>query len=292
MTQPKPQLYVLTAAGPQPLPIRPGATDFTVLYHGLALGVYSVIRTFGHNRFFQLEHHLARTVRSMRLLGWDYQLDEERLRRAIHELCTAYPSPEMRVRIDILAEPATAFGSTSRELIALMPFTPPSAMLYAKGIVVGYATGLHRTNPLAKTADFAEARKQASTHDSGVSGFYEHLLTNDQGQILEATSANFYAVRDGVIYTAGEGVLEGVTRRILLDLVAAQGIPLRLQAIHVDEVPTLDEALISSSSRGIMPIVQIGDQTIANGIPGPLTKKLIAAYNGHVEAHLQTAIRE
>ena len=282
---PQPQLYALTTDGPCPLPVPACATGFTDLYHGLSLGVYSVIRTFHHNHFFQLEHHLARTTRSMRLLDWDYQLDEQRLRYAIHELSTAYPSPEMRVRIDVLAEPATTLGTNNRELIALMPFCPPPTALYQTGVAVGYAKGLHRDNPLAKTADFAEARKQAATDD-----FYEQLLTTAEGQILEATSANFYGVRDGVLCTAGEGVLEGVTRRIVLDLATTLAVPVQLQAIHMNDIDTLDEALISSSSRGILPVVQIGRQTICTGRPGPITRKLISAYNDYVEAHLQTAI--
>ncbi len=280
------ELYALTPTGPQPLPVPLTATDFTELYYGLALGIYSIARTFHHNQFFQLDHHLARTVKSMRLLGWDYTLDEARLRSAIHELCTAYPSAEMRVRIDVLAAPATALGIDCRELIALMPFTPPPDQLYQLGVRVGYATGLHRDNPLVKTADFAEARKRMGQADN----YYEQLLVDDQGQILEATSANFYAVRDGVVYTAGAGVLEGVTRRIILDLVQGAALPLTLQAISTDDVPALDEAMISSSSRGILPVVQIGDQTIGQGQPGPITQQLIAAYNAYVKAHLQTAI--
>ncbi|MEZ4682482.1 MAG: aminotransferase class IV [Caldilineaceae bacterium] len=243
-----------------------------------------MIRTFHHHYFLHLDHHLARTVQSMQLLGWDYQLDEERLRRAIHELATAYPAPELRVRIDVLAEPVTARGSASRELIALMPFTPPPDELYQTGVAVGYATGLHRANPLAKTADFAAVRKAAA-----VGTFYEYLMVDDQAQILEATSANFYGVRDGVVYTAGAGVLEGVTRRIVLELVAAQGLPLQLQAVHRNKVSKLDEAFISSSSRGLLPVVQIGDQRIGDGRPGPITKQLMAAYQAYVEAHLQTA---
>jgi len=281
----EPQLYALTSSGPQPLPIPPGAADFTDLYQGLSLGVYSVIRTFHHNRFFQLDHHLARTVRSMRLLGWTYQPDEKRLRQAIHELSTAYPAPETRLRLDLLAEPVHLLGHESRELLALMPFTPPPPSLYTDGVAVGYATGLHRDNPLVKNASFANARKEA-VRDS----VYEQFLTNAQGQILEATSANFYGVRDGIFYTADEGVLEGVTRRILLDLVRAQGIPVQLQPLLVAEVPTLDEAMISSSSRGLLPVVQIDTTRIGDGTPGPITRRLIAAYNAYVDAHLQTAI--
>jgi len=280
-----PELYAVTDQWLQPLAVPADATDFSDLYTGLALGVYSSVRTFRHNQFLQLGSHLARTVNSMRLLGWTYTLDEARLRRAIHTACTAYPAPEMRVRIDLLAEPATSRGSNSRELIALMPFSPPPATLYETGVTLGYAAGLHRENPLIKRADFANRRKGTATAEH-----YEQLLLTEDGQILEATSANFYAVRAGEFYTADEGVLEGVTRRIVLALVTAAAIPLHLRAIHRGEGPTLTEALISSSSPGIVPVVRIGEHTIGDSQQGPVPQQLIAQYHGYVEAHLQTAI--
>ena len=280
------QLYAITPTGPQALPVPEDTTDFTDLYQGLALGVYSIVRTFDHNRFFQLGHHLARTVNSLEMLGWSYSLNEQRLRCAIHDLCTAFPASEVRVRIDVLAEPATALGVESRELIALMPFTPLPARVYQRGVAIGFALGLQRDNPLIKTADFAVERKQASSAER----YHDYLLTSDTGEILEATSANFYAARNGILYTAGDGILEGVTRRVVLDLVAAEQIPLNLQAIQHSEIPTLDEAMISSSSRGILPVVCIGDQVIGSGRPGPITQQLIAAYNTYVKAHLKTAL--
>lgn len=280
------QLFAVTPAGPQPLPVPAAATDFTDLYHGLALGVYSVVRTFDHNQFLRLDHHLARTVKSMRLLGWEYQLDEHRLRQAMHALCTAYPAPEMRVRIDILAEPALALGTASRELLAFMPFTPLPADYYTHGVTLDFATGLQRANPLIKTADFAEARKR-----SGIgSRSYDSLLIDPNGNILEGTSSNFYAVRAGVIYTAGQGVLEGITRSILLDLMRQQQLPMQLEAVPVADLDQLDEAAISSSSRGLLPVVQIGDTVIGNGRPGPYTQRLMAAYDAFVAQNIQTAI--
>ncbi|MEZ4730543.1 MAG: aminotransferase class IV [Caldilineaceae bacterium] len=280
------QLFAVTPAGPQPLPVPAGATDFTDLYHGLALGVYSVVRTFNHNKFLRLDHHLARTVKSMQLLGWEYALDEFRLRQAIHTLCTAYPAPEMRVRIDVLAEPALALGTASRELLAFMPFLPLPADYYTHGVTLDFATGLQRTNPLIKTADFAEARQR-----SGVDAHsYESLLVDPNGNILEGTSSNFYAVRAGVIYTAGQGVLEGITRAILLDLMGQQQLALRLEAVNVADLAQLDEAAISSSSRGLLPVVQIGDTIIGNGQPGPYTQRLTAAYDAFVAQTIQPAI--
>lgn len=281
------QLFAITAAGPQSLPMPSDASDFTDLYHGLALGVYSVIRTYDHNKFLRLDHHLARTVNSMRLLGWDYQLDEVRLRQAIHALCTAFPAPEMRVRIDILAEPAHSLGTASRELLALMPFTPLPSSYYTQGVAVDFATALHRANPLIKTADFAEARKRGGYSAAS----YESLLV-EEGKILEGTSSNFYGVRDGVLYTAGQGVLEGITRSVVLDLARQLALPVQLEAIAVTAVEQLAEAAISSSSRGLLPVVQVGETRIGTGQPGPYTQRLMAAYEAFVAQNVRTAIHD
>ena len=279
------QLFAITAAGPQPLPTPNDAKDFTDLYHGFALGVYSVIRTYGHNKFLRLDHHLARTVKSMGLLGWDYQLDESRLRQAIHTLCTAFPSPEMRVRIDVLAEPAYRLGTESRELLALMPFTPLPSTYYTQGVTVDFAADLHRINPLIKTADFADARKRSSHSPAA----YESLLVAN-GKILEGASSNFYGVRAGVLYTAGQGVLEGITRSVILDLARQLPMPVQLAAITVNEVSELAEAAISSSSRGLLPVVQVGETVIGTGQPGPNTQRLMAAYEAFVAQNVRTAI--
>lgn len=279
------QLFAITAAGLQSLPVPTDANDFTDLYHGLALGVYSVIRTYDHNKFLRLDHHLARTVNSMRLLGWAYQLDERRLRQAIYTLCTAYPAPEMRVRIDVLAEPAHSLGTESRELLALMPFTPLPSTYYTQGVTVDFAADLHRANPLIKTADFAEARKRSGQRSAA----YELLLV-ENGKILEGTSSNFYGVRNSVLYTAGQGVLEGITRSIILDLARQLGMLVQLEAIGVNEVGQLAEAAISSSSRGLLPVVQIGETVIGAGQPGPYIQRLMAAYDAFVAQNIRTAV--
>jgi branched-subunit amino acid aminotransferase/4-amino-4-deoxychorismate lyase len=117
-------LYAVTSAGPQVLSTPPCARDFSDLNTELALGVYTVLRTFDHNRFLWLDQHLERIRQSMRLLGLTDQLNETNLRHALHHLCTDFPAPEMRVRIDILAQPAHALGADSRVLLALVTPSP------------------------------------------------------------------------------------------------------------------------------------------------------------------------
>jgi branched-chain amino acid aminotransferase len=131
---------------------------------------------------------------------------------------------------------------------------------------------------------------QESTRPSSVVAPYEYLLLDAGRRILEGSGTNFWAVRDGVVYTAGEGVLEGITREIVLQLISELGIPLRLEAVSADEIGSLDEAALSGSSRAFMPVVSIAGQQIGDGQPGPITRRILVAYNTFVAENIRTAI--
>ncbi|MFO7536946.1 MAG: aminotransferase class IV [Chloroflexota bacterium] len=286
------KLFAVLSDGVAPLPVPAGVTDFDALYEqlsGVVPGVYSVLRTFAGNKFLDLDGHIARLRHSMAGLGWpETLLDEAALRRALHQVCSAYPAPEARVRFDFLAEPGLTVGTSSRLLLAVMPFTPPPPELYEQGVALGVAKGLTRERPLLKTADFPPQRRAYSrqTHTN----YYEYLLLDKQGYILEGTGSNFYAVRDGVVYTAESGILAGITRRIILDLLPPLGIPLRLEPVHIDEIGRLDEAAMSSSSRALLPVVAIEEQTVGDGHPGPVSRRILAAYQEYVSSAVTTAV--
>lgn len=281
------KLFAVEEMGPVPLPVPTSATTFNDLYRDVALGVYSSLRTFEHNKFLYLEHHLARTVQSAELMGWDYQWDEVVLRQSIHELCSSYDSEDMRVRIDLLAAPATALGTQSRLLIGLMPFSPVSESYYTTGVNLAFAEGLSRENPLIKAAGFTETRNAFST---GTTDAYERLLVEADGTILEGASSNFYGIRDGIVYTADEGILEGITRRILLQNMADLDIPVSFTPIHVNQIDQLDEAAISSSSRALMPVVMIEGKPVGDGEPGPLCQRILGAYQAFVRREIKLAV--
>jgi branched-chain amino acid aminotransferase len=281
------QLFAVTETGPQALPVPEGASSVHDIFDALPLGVYSALRTFEHNKFLDLEAHLARTEQSMALLGWTYQLDRPLFCRSLHEVCTAYPGPDARVRFDVLAAPATMLGSDSRVLIALSPFEPPPAHYYREGVQVSLAPALHREQPLVKTADFVLKRRPFPL---GEAQQYEHLLLDEAGHILEGSSSNFYAIDQGALQTAGEQVLAGITRRILLQLAADLGLPVTLQPLHRDRLPAISEAFLSSASRGLLPIVAIAGQVVGDGRPGPVTRQLMAAYDDYVRRTIRTAI--
>ncbi len=279
------QLFAIDSTGPQPLEVPAGATQFTDLYAGMALGVYSVLRTFEHDQFLHLDEHLARLRHSMRLLGWTDDLDETAIRRTLQRICPPYPAADMRVRIDVLAAPAP--GTDTRLLVALMPFIPLPRQVYETGVIVDFAPGLARPNPRAKTAAFAQLRQKQVPTNTQV---FEQLLVDSEGRILEGTSSNFYGIQQRTLYTAGEGVLAGITRQIVLNLAAELGLPIHFQAVAQEAIDQLTEAAISSSSRGILPVVQIGDQPIGTGAPGPICRQLMVAYDAYVARAIRPAL--
>lgn len=278
------QLFLVTPAGTIPLPIPPQATSAHELFDQLPVGVYTHFRTFEHNKFLGLADHLNRLEQSVALAGIAYQLDRPGLCQALDQLCTAYPLPNARVRVDVLAAPYPA--SHSQLLVALYPFVPVPEWAYQAGVKVAVAPQLQRTNPLAKTADFVIARRQQAPSRPGI---YEYLLLDNHGGILECSSSNFYAIREGQVWTAGQGVLEGITRKIVLQLIGEQDLGLRLEAPPLAEMAHFGEAFLSSSSRGIVPIIQIEEQVIGSGRPGPLTRRLMTIYENYVTQAIRPA---
>jgi branched-subunit amino acid aminotransferase/4-amino-4-deoxychorismate lyase len=254
-------LYAIEDSGVIELPVaKARATAATGLYQCMELGVYSALRTFEHCKFLHLDHHVVRTRKSMQRLGWRYPWNESRLRRSLDAVCAVAPFDEMRVRFDILAAGAVSLGTRSRELIALTAFTPPPPELYERGVSVATTVAIQREDPLVKTANFVTDR---SVIEASAPHAYEHLIVDARGAILEGLSSNFYAVREGVLYTAGEKILEGVTRRIVLQCAHELSIPVVFDAPGVNTVTQFDEAAISSSSRGLLPVVHIDGLALA-----------------------------
>lgn len=287
------RLYLVTAAGPRELPLSAEESDRNVheLLDNLPLGVYTSFRTFDHDRFLYLDAHLDRLDESMALLGWSYRIDQRRVCRALAECCRQYPYPDARVRVDVLAAAparwglATA-GDEGRVLLALAPFTPVPAHCYEQGVAVATASTLKRDMPRAKKAEFVLARRAFTEADPR---YFEWLLLDESSRILEGTSSNFYVVCDGVVWTAGSGALAGVARRIVLQVAGDLGLPIKSQAWPLADLGAVQEAFLSSSSRGIVPIVRVDDHQVGEGHPGPITRRLMKAYDQHVQEHIRPA---
>jgi branched-chain amino acid aminotransferase len=280
------QLFALSPAGPLALPVKPGARAAHELFDELALGVYSALRTFHHDRFLRLERHLDRTDRSLELLGWPERLDRPALRRALDQTVRAYPGPDAFVRFDVLAEPARALGTDQRTLLALSPLVAVPAGFLEQGVGVAVSE-LRRPRPLIKTARFVLERRP---YPLGRQDAFEHLLVDAQGRLLEGSSSNFLALRARRLHVTGDEALQGVTQGIVVELARDLGLEVVQAPVRREDAASLDEAFLTGSTRGIVPVVMLDGQRIADGRPGPWTQRLMGAYREFAERESRTAV--
>jgi branched-chain amino acid aminotransferase len=104
------------------------------------------------------------------------------------------------------------------------------------------------------------------------------ILVDAEDNVVEGPGFNVFAVKNGVISTPDRGVLEGITRKTVIELATEQGIPLEARSVPADELRHSDEVFLSSTAGGIIPVTMVDGETAGSGDPGPLTRRLRDAY--------------
>jgi len=279
-------LYALHAADLVPLRVPAEASDIHALLADAPSGIYSALRSYPGRRFLRLGAHLERCRLSVERAGWSTKFDLHTLVRSIDRAAQAYAG-EFRLRLDLLEHPTPRAGVVTQALLALAPHQPVPREIMSKGAHLGLApAGLCRNQPLVKFTDWVRARSVCET--LGVNA-YDYLLLDDEQRILEATSANFYVVKQGAIVTAATGILEGITRQIVLELAERAGLELELRRPTFQDLQRADEAFITSSTREIVPVSTVAGTRIGNGRPGPVFERLLTAYQTYAVSHAAPA---
>lgn len=240
-------------------------------------GVYTVTNTYEGCRTLKLDAHLDRLEDSTRGAGIDRMLDRTSLRLALREMIEESGYGNVRFRVTMPRDPAPL-------IISIEPFVPVLSEVYEKGVCCVTIPDSARQNPTVKATEWMHDRQVL--RDELPPHVYEAILLDAVGNILEGTSSNFYAILNGVLHTASEGVLAGIARQIVYE-VATHILPIRNDSINVVDIDRFSEAFITSSSRGIIPVVVIDDQSVGDGVPGKTTSTLRNAYNVWVQDHLE-----
>ena len=120
-----------------------------------------------------------------------------------------------------------------------------------------------------------------SKHEAEAEGYNDALMLDWRGQIAEATGANVFLVRDGVIHTPKpDCFLDGITRRTVINLAKARGYEVVERAIMPDELATTDEVFLTGTAVEVTPVREIGDYRFA---VGDVTRALLADYDDLVQ---------
>jgi branched-subunit amino acid aminotransferase/4-amino-4-deoxychorismate lyase len=240
-------------------------------------GVYTVARTYHRDRVLRFDLHLTRLENSARRAGIKLGFDHAWLRKALRASIDELQYAESRFCIAVPTSQPHLF------YLAFEPLRPVPEAILRHGAHV--RTVMHaRARPRVKaTGWIAERREIRMEFPPEV---YEVVLVDEDGALLEGTGSNVFFVRNGTLRTADTGVLKGTARAVLLDIAPAV-LPVDLHPVRRADLPCVSEMMLSSSSRGVVPVTQIDDLRIGNGCPGPIAVQLRQRYETWAEAHLE-----
>jgi branched-chain amino acid aminotransferase len=104
------------------------------------------------------------------------------------------------------------------------------------------------------------------------------VLLSTDGYVAEGAGFNVWIVRDGALLTPGDNLLEGITRRTVFDLAQQLGVKADTANLAPKELIEANEAFLSTTAGGIVPITRVNDQPLGNGAPGLMTTKIQQHY--------------
>jgi len=237
-----------------------------------AYSVFESLRTYDR-RPFHLDDHLARLYRSAELIDLDIPYTREQIAAVVREVIARNAYKHATIRIFVTGgETEDSILPTGKPVLVVLitPLGERDMQRFANGVKV-ITTHLQRIMPEAKTNNYVaavRALKEAARHNAA-----DALFVNEQGHVLEATRSNFFIFRSDTLVTPRQGILIGVTRNVVLNL-ARDRFAVEERPVLLDELAQADEAFITSSSKEILPVVQIDDLVIGDGKPGPRTIEL------------------
>jgi branched-chain amino acid aminotransferase group I len=269
----------------------------SVFDHGFlyGYGLFETMRAY-RGRIFLLERHLKRLMQSADTIGMGPGLADVDLAQACQDTLEANNLQDARIRLTVTNGESDTFpwaGASGRATVVItaIPYAPPESVRYVQGVKIGL-TSLRRCQQSLlssiKSTDYllsVLARMEAARQ-----GLHETLMLNDDGFIAEGSGSNVFFVKASRLVTPslGSGILPGITRQVVIELADRLGITVTEGTVGLGSLKHSDEAFLTNSMIGIMPLVQVRDDagdtiTIGSGKPGRMTKKFMADYKAMVE---------
>jgi branched-subunit amino acid aminotransferase/4-amino-4-deoxychorismate lyase len=238
-------------------------------------------------RFFRLRDHLDRwehSIAERRYHSVGY--DREQVAEVLHGCVARSGLKEAMITlVATRGSPATAHKDlrtcTNRFMVWAVPYYQVFSEAEARGgsdIVVAKTIRIppEAVDPTIKNfgrLDFVRALFEAYDREAKYA-----VLLDREDNVTEGRGWNIFVLRDGVLMSPDRGVLEGITRKTVLELAAKMNIDCRLTKVPVDDMRKADEVFISSTAGGIMPVRSIDKVAVGDGAPGPVTMRLRAMY--------------
>lgn len=252
--------------------------------------VYETVRTYG-GRPFLLDRHLDRLQRSAEAIGLDtarVPVDPGRAVREALDRAGAGADGEAAIRI-ILSRGTGGIGYDDADC------GPPTLVVHVRpcplipeswrregvdvAIVDVRRNAAEALDPAIKSSNLLN--NLLAWRAARRLGAYEPILLDAAGAIAEGASSNIFIVQEGRLLTPAlsVGILRGITRDAVIDCARSDGIPVEESVLEAGRLARADEAFLTSTLKGVLPIRRVDGWPIREGRPGPLTRRIAALYD-------------
>lgn len=246
-------------------------------------GVFDVVRTY-KGKFFHFDDHIKRLRRSAVKLRLELPLTNEKIHEVADDLIRRWNFNSPLIKLFLTGGTSSEDKSETKSNFIM---TTEEMQAYEKNLYTGggrlITNEFQRELPEIKSTNYLNSlileplRKSRSAAD---------VLYFSKDGFSECTRSNFFMLKKNILITPRLHILEGITRKIILNI-SKQIFHIEERNIFPYELDSADETFITSTSKGILPIVQIDNQKIGEGIVGPGTRKLSALFNEYVEEYYQ-----
>jgi len=254
--------------------------------------VFETLRTYGR-RVYKLIEHLERLQRSADLAGIDIPLTGAGIEKVLMELLSRETiGRDLMLRITVSRGaggaglyPTAAVRPTVVIQLRELPDYSPETFSVGWDVIIAKTrrNSPSAINPGIKSTNFLN--NVLAKREAVEAGVNEALMLNQQGFVAESTVSNFFMVKAGQLRTppASDGILPGITRETIINLAGEAGVPVWERSVEIEAAKSADEAFLTLTSAGVIPVVSIDGGPVGDGRPGRLTHQLLRLYANHVD---------
>ncbi|MEI6327107.1 MAG: aminotransferase class IV [Candidatus Roizmanbacteria bacterium] len=245
--------------------------------------VADFIVTHNHH-VIKLRDHVQRLFRSAQVIGlhipWTTQQLEDWIRETIKR-----NDVESEITLKTIISGGVSKSLTQAEtptiVIIVDRYRPHPSEYYEKG-VKAITVDFQRSYPAAKHTNYIEAIRQRAKMDKND---VTDIIYHEHSRVTEGAGNNIFAVIHNILVTTKTNIIEGITRNILLEILHLP-IPIEVRDISLAELATATEVFLTGSGRGVIGVVKIDDNTVGNGIVGPITREVAKQYDEYMQAQI------
>jgi len=238
------------------------------------------------SRFFRLDDHINRFLRGMQRLHMRLPYNRDRMREIVCGCVTLSGLQDAYVEMICTRGIPTPGSRDPRQCINrfyafAVPFVwiaSPEKQKEGLHLIISQVHRISETSVDPTVKNYHWLDLVAGLFEAYSRGGETTILTDPKGNVIEGPGFNIFAVKKGRLATPARGVLEGITRRTVIEMSQELNIPIETRNVSAEEIRKADEVFISSTAGGIMPITKIDGRLLCDGSPGPITLKLHKQY--------------